>query len=73
MTNRSPPITRLTIQRDGDHNIDSLFAPAIAVALPLEALLAALAAELADSMLAVELDAAADASATKAEVNSAVP
>ena len=58
--------------RDGDQRVDSLFAVAVAVAV---AVLSTLA-ELADStliMLAIELDAAAAASAEKADVNTAVP
>jgi hypothetical protein len=63
--------------RDGDNKVDSLFAVA-EVVLALVVMLAVLATltELADStlaMLALELDAAACASAEKAEVNTAVP
>lgn len=66
--------------RDGDHKVDSLLAVAEGVlelvVIPAELAVVALA-ELADSMLAMlslELDeAAAAASAEKAEVNTAIP
>jgi hypothetical protein len=65
--------------RDGDQWVDSLFAVAVAeVVLALVVTLAvpSTLAELADStlaMLSLELDAAAAASAEKADVNMAVP